>query len=188
VTPESGLEQFFHAAEDLLAEQAPGRSAFARVGALLRPLATDPTLVDPSRLAALHDSSAGFTILGHGNRGSTLMVARFPADAPTPVHNHNSWGVICVIRGRDRHILWAREDDGTLPGHARLRVVESRELGPGDTLWFPDAPDDIHSQQGIGGDAWELVYFARDPTTRSRLYFDPEHGLVEERSPVQTPS
>ncbi len=184
MTSQSGLEQFFRAAEDLLAEHGPSREAFARVGTLLSSVAADPTLADPSGLAALHDSSAGFTILGHGKHGSTLMVARFPADAPTPVHNHNSWGVIYVIQGRDRHILWTREDDGSRPGHARLRVVESRELGQGDTLWFPDAPDDIHSQQGIGGDAWELVYFARDPTTRSRLYFDPDRGLVEERAPA----
>jgi predicted metal-dependent enzyme (double-stranded beta helix superfamily) len=184
VKAESDLEQFFRAAEDLLAEDGPGAAAFARVGALLRQLAADPTLVDPSRLAALHDSSAGFSILGHGNGGSTLMLGRFPAEAPTPIHNHNSWGVICVIRGRDRHILWAREDDGSQPGRARLRAVETRELGPGDILWFPDVPGDIHSQQGIGADAWELVYFARDPTTRSRLYFDPDRQRVEERAPV----
>jgi predicted metal-dependent enzyme (double-stranded beta helix superfamily) len=184
VTSESDLAQFFRAAEGLLAEQGPSASTFARIGTLLRPLAADPKLADASRLAALHDSSAGFTILGHGDAGSTLMLARFPANAPTPVHNHNSWGVIRVIRGRDRHILWAREDDGSQTGKARLRVVESRELDPGDTVWFPDVPDDIHSQQGIGGDAWELVYFARDPTTRSRLYFDPDRERVEERAPV----
>jgi predicted metal-dependent enzyme (double-stranded beta helix superfamily) len=184
VTSESNLERFLRAAEDLLADGGPGAETFARIGALLGPLAADPKLVDPSRLAALHDSSAGFSILGHGKGGTTLMLGRFRADAPTPVHNHNSWGVICVIRGRDRHILWAREDDGSQSGTAKLRVVESRELGPGDIAWFPDAPGDIHSQQGIGGDAWELVYFARDPTTRSRLYFDPDRGAVEERSPV----
>jgi predicted metal-dependent enzyme (double-stranded beta helix superfamily) len=184
VTGDSGLEQFFRAAEDLLAKHGPGGDTFARVGTLLRPLAADPTLVDPTRLAALHSSSAGFAILGQGTHGSTLMLARFSAEAATPVHNHNSWGVIHVVRGRDSHILWAREDDGSQPGRAKLRVVETRELGPGDTLWFPDVPADIHSQQGIGGDAWELVYFARDPTKRARLYFDPARGLVEERAPV----
>jgi len=184
VTSEPDLQQFFRVAEDLLAEQGPNPDAFGRVGSLLRPLAADPKLVDPSRLAALHNSSAGFTILGHGNGGSTLMLGRFRSDAPTPVHNHNSWGVICVISGRDRHILWAREDDGSQPGRARLRQVESQELGTGDIAWFPDVPGDIHSQQGIGGDAWELVYFARDPTTRSRLYFDPDRERVEERAPV----
>ena len=181
---ESDLEQFFRAAGDVLAAQGAGPATFARIGTLLRSLAEDQSLVDPSRLAALHDATAGFSILGHGTDGSTLMVARFPADAPTPVHNHNSWGVICVIRGRDRHIRWAREDDGSRPGKARLRIVERQELGPGDVAWFPDAPGDIHSQQGIGGDAWELVYFARDPTTRSRLYFDPDRERVEERAPA----
>jgi predicted metal-dependent enzyme (double-stranded beta helix superfamily) len=185
--PVPGLTRFFETAEALVADHGPSPEVFARIGALLRPLAADPVLLHPSRLAALHDSSAGFTILGYGPGGSTLMLARFPGDAPTPVHNHNSWGVLCVIRGRDRHILWAREDDGAQPGRARLRTVESRELGPGEWLWFPDAPGDIHSQQGIGGDAWELVYFARDPTTRSRLYFDPQRELVEERAPAATP-
>jgi hypothetical protein len=94
VTSESGLEQFFRAAEDLLAEHGPGADTFARVGTLLRPLASDPSLVDPSRLAALHDSSAGFSILGHGDGGSTLMLARFPAAAATPVHNQPGGGAV----------------------------------------------------------------------------------------------
>ena len=42
----------------------------------------------------------------------------------------------------------------------------------------------IHSQQGIGEAAWELVYFGRDPNARPRLYFDPVAGRVEERVAV----
>ena len=91
---QSGLQQFFRAAEDLLAEQGPGPESFARVGALLRPLAADPNRVDSSGLAARHDSSAGFSSLGHGDAGSTLMLARFRADAPTPVHNQPGDGAV----------------------------------------------------------------------------------------------
>jgi hypothetical protein len=65
--------------------------AFARIGDLLRMLAADRTLIDESNLVALHESSAQATILGHGPKGSTLMLARFSPDAPTPIHNHNSW-------------------------------------------------------------------------------------------------
>jgi predicted metal-dependent enzyme (double-stranded beta helix superfamily) len=147
-------------------------------------LAADRTLLDESRLAALHQSSAQATILGHGPKGSTLMLGRFSPQAPTPVHNHNSWGVLCVIRGRDRHILWARQDDGSQPGRAQLRLIETRELGPGDVAWFPEVPGDIHSQQGLGEAAWELVYFGRDPMALPRLYFDPDSGRVEERAAV----
>jgi predicted metal-dependent enzyme (double-stranded beta helix superfamily) len=182
--PVSGLERFFDAAERLVADHGPAPTTFERIGDHLRRLAADPTLIDKVRLKALHQASAQATILGHGPKGSTLMLGRFTAEAPTPVHNHNSWGVICVIRGRDRHVLWARQDDGSQPGQAELRIMETRELGPGDVAWFPDAPGDIHSQQGIGEAAWELVYFGRDPNARQRLYFDPYRGRVEERAAV----
>jgi predicted metal-dependent enzyme (double-stranded beta helix superfamily) len=182
--PVSGLERFFDAAERLVADHGPVPTTFERIGDHLRTLAADPTLIDEARLQALHQASAQATILGHGPKGSTLMLGRFTAEAPTPVHNHNSWGVICVIRGRDRHIRWARQDDGSEPGQAELRIMETRELGPGDVAWFPDAPGDIHSQQGIGEAAWELVYFGRDPNARPRLYFDPLHGRVEQRAAV----
>jgi predicted metal-dependent enzyme (double-stranded beta helix superfamily) len=182
--PAASLERFFDGAERLVTDHGPSAVTFARLGDLLRILAAERTLVDQSSLDALHQSSAQATILGHGPKGSTLMLARFSAEAPTPVHNHNSWGVVCVIRGRDRHILWARQDDGSLARRAPLRIVETRELDPGDVAWFPDVPGDIHSQQGIGEAAWELVYFGRDPNARPRLYFDPDSGRVEERTAV----
>jgi hypothetical protein len=187
VGSEAGLASFFDSAERLIADSGPTPETFGRIGALLRPLSLDPSLIDDTKLAALHHSDAGFTIVGHGPTGSTLMLARFPAEAPTPIHNHNSWAVIYVIRGRDRHIQWAREDDGLVPGRARIHATDSRELGPGDIAWLPPPPADIHSQQGIDQPAWELVYFGLDPTRAPRLYFDPDRGLVEERSPVENP-
>jgi hypothetical protein len=184
VGPPSRLASFFERAERLTAAAGPTPESFGRIGGWLRDLSRDPGLIDEAKLAALHQSAAGFTILGRGPTGSTLMLARFPPEAPTPIHNHNSWAVLCVIRGRDRHIQWAREDDGSVPGHARVRPLESRELGPGDTAWLPPPPGDLHSQQGIDQPSWEFVYFGRDPNAAPRLYFDADHGLVEERSPV----
>jgi predicted metal-dependent enzyme (double-stranded beta helix superfamily) len=178
------LARFFDGAERLVADHGASPAAFAGIGDLLRTLAADRIVNDESELGALHQSSAQATILGHGPKGSTLMLGRFSAEAPTPVHNHNSWGVLCVIRGRDRHILWARQDNGSRAGHAQLGIIEIRELEPGDVAWFPDVPGDIHSQQGIGEAAWELVYFGRDPNLRPRLYFDPDSGRVEERGAV----
>src|SRR5260370_3210462 len=180
----AGLELFFDTAERLVADHGASPVAFARIGDLLRTFAADRTLIDESNLVALHESSAQATILGHGPKGSTLMLARFSPDAPTPIHNHNSWGVLCVIRGRDRHILWARQDDGSQAGEAKLQITQTRELGPGDVAWFPEVPGDIHSQQGIGEAACERVCFGRDPNARPRLYFDPEKGRVEERAAV----
>src|SRR5438132_5167867 len=141
--PATGLEPFFDTAERLVADQGANPTAFAFIGDLLRIVAADATLIDESKLDALHQSSAHATILGHVPAGSTLMLGRFTPEAPTPVHNHNSWGVLCVVRGRDRHILWRRQDDGSRMGRAQLEIIETRELAPGDVAWFPDVPGDI---------------------------------------------
>lgn len=39
----------------------------------------------------------------------------------TPIHDHNSWGVIGAASGKIGVIKYVREDDGAKPGYARLR-------------------------------------------------------------------
>jgi hypothetical protein len=169
---------FLDEAALVVAQRGPGAGTFAALGRLMRRL--EPGAGAPARekLTGLHRSGAASTILGEGRDGSVLMLARFPSDPPTPVHNHNSWGVVCVIEGRDRYVAWRRLDDGSDPHRAHVEVLEERELSPGDVVWFEPPPQDIHSQQGIGGDVWELVYFGRNPMLEPRAYFDPASGAV----------
>jgi len=75
--------------------------------------------------------------------------------------------------------------DATLIDESRLAMLH--RCNAGATILghgLPAEPGDIHSRQGIEEAAWELVYFARDPNARPRLYFDPHRGLVEERAAV----
>lgn len=170
---------FIAEATAILARLGPTDQGFRAVAERLRALARQPGIAADDRLAALHGSSSSAAILEEGEDGScALMLARFPAEAPTPVHNHNSWGIACVVRGRDRYLRWERLDDGADPDHADLRLAEERELGPGDVVWFHGPPHDIHSQQGIGEAAWELVLFGKNPNLRPRAYFDPDLGTV----------
>jgi hypothetical protein len=133
---------------------------------------------DTAGLASLHGSGVVATVLARAPGGPVLMLARFPADAATPIHNHNSWGIVCVVAGRDRYLRWTRLDDGADADHARLALAEEIELGAGDVVYLDEPPGDIHSQQGLGGPVWELVFFGRDPDAAPRAYFDPETGAV----------
>ena len=141
-------------------------------------LSAENDLLTEENLAALHGAAAQAEIIGRGRDGSVLMLARFPADAPTPVHNHNSWGVAYVLHGRDRYERWRRLDDGSDRDRAEVELVESVELGPGEAMSFPPPPQDLHAQQGIGDAVWELVFFATDPNRDPRAYFDPRAGTV----------
>jgi predicted metal-dependent enzyme (double-stranded beta helix superfamily) len=163
---------------ELVAAGPPTPATFASIGSLLRRLAAEPDLLTGAHLAALHGTGSAATIIARHPAGPVLMLARFPHEAPTPVHNHNAWGVACVVRGRDRYVRWERLDDGADPAVATVRAAETLDLGPGEVVWFGEPPLDIHSQQGIGEAAWELVLFGRDPDARPRAYFDPETGSV----------
>ena len=170
---------FVAAAVELLAKHGATDEGFRAVGARLRRLARQPGLVPDEQLAALHGSAASVTVLHEGADGTyALLLGRFPAEAPTPVHNHNTWGIACVVQGRDRYLRWERRDDGTDPTRVALELAEERELRPGDVVWFHGPPHDIHSQQGIGEAAWELVFFGTNPNNQPRAYFDPERGTV----------
>jgi predicted metal-dependent enzyme (double-stranded beta helix superfamily) len=144
---------------------------------LLAESSREPGFVPAGDMRSLHGSDASFALLQSDPDGLTLMLAMFPETAETPVHNHNSWGVACVVSGRDHYRHWQLDATGG------LRILYERELEPGAFVTWLDPPRDIHSQQGIGGDALELVLFGRDVTVIPRNYYDPDTGMVRTALP-----
>jgi predicted metal-dependent enzyme (double-stranded beta helix superfamily) len=140
------------------------------VGRLLANSSAEPGFVTEGEMQSLHGSESSFTILQTDPDGLTLMLSRFSPDAPTPVHDHKSWGVACVVHGRDRYMHWEIAGDGG------VRVLYEKELGPGSFVTWLGPPHDIHSQQGIDEDAMELVLFGKNVTTIKRDYYDASSG------------
>jgi len=108
------------------------------------------------------------TVQGEGNTGSSglagsvlhvdpegrfrLIVARFAAGEPTPVHSHARWGVECGISGRERFTVWHRVDDGGAAGVAELRVLSDHHIEHGDLGHWYEAPRNIHRQWAEGSE------------------------------------
>ena len=155
-------------------------TAMNLISDVLRQLGDTPGLKDhASRLQALHQSDAAATVLAsEGPTGLTLVLARFPPDEPTPVHDHGSWGIIYVLEGHDRYVHWQRLDDGSDAERAELAVDYEKILGPGDSVHWFDPPHDIHSQQGDRDTVLELVLFGHDATRATRHYFHTDSGRV----------
>ena len=146
------------------------------VGRLLAEQSRQPGFVPEAEMKSLHGGDSTFTILQTDADGLTLMLAKFSADEETPVHDHGSWGIACVVRGRDRYRHY-RNVDG------KVSLLYEKELEPGAFVTWPDPPGDIHSQQGIGEPAWELVLFGKDVTRVPRHYHDLETGKVRTALP-----
>ncbi|HXN92722.1 MAG TPA: hypothetical protein VN906_14690 [Candidatus Sulfotelmatobacter sp.] len=147
------------------------------VGRLLAEVSREPGFVPQTEMKSLHGSDTTSAVLQSDPDGLTLMLGRFSAKEETPVHDHNSWGIACVIRGMDRYRHWHHDDEG------QLKILYEKELGPGSFVTWLDPPHDIHSQQGIGEPALELVLFGKNTMVIPRNYYDPVTGKVRTALP-----
>jgi predicted metal-dependent enzyme (double-stranded beta helix superfamily) len=169
------VAEFMSKARELLAGGATESNREA-VGRLLAEESRRPAFVPDAGMQSLHGSDSTFTILQSDEDGLTLMLARFPSYQETPVHDHGSWGVACVVQGRDRYRHFRMVD-------GKVSLLYEKELEPGSFVTWPGPPDDIHSQQGIGEAALELVLFGKDVTRIPRHYHDLETGQVRTALP-----
>jgi len=170
------VADFMAEARDVL---APGvtEGRLLEVGRKLAQASREAGFFDAVGMRRLHGGDSSFTILQTDPDGLTLMLARFPPTEETPVHDHNSWGVACVVGGKDRYRHWHHDDEG------HLKVLYEKVLKPGDFVVWLDPPHDIHSQQGIDEPALELVLFGKNVTVIPRNYYDTETGKVRSALP-----
>ncbi len=68
----------------------------------------------------------------------SMQVFVWPAGTGTRIHDHSSWGALRTVAGSVLEERYERLDDGTVPGHARLRRIWklpwSREDGTSTVL------------------------------------------------------
>ena len=174
-----GVPEFIADVKTILAEGGPTDANLARVAERMRDLVKNPEVANAEATSNVHVGGSGSAPVFHDEAsGLTLMRARFGPEAMTPIHNHGSWGVVGVYRGRDRYQVWRRKD-GT-----EVELVDERILEPGDTVVLPPPPQDIHAQQGHDGTTvHELVLFGANLRGRPRLYFDPDAKTAVEVMP-----
>lgn len=60
---------------------------------------------------------------------SSLVVA---PGVETPVHDHLAWGLVGLYRGGQAEDVYARQDDGSHEGTAKLTVVQRNQLKAGE--------------------------------------------------------
>ena len=95
----------------------------------------------------------------------------------TPIHDHRTWGVIGMLRGRERSTAFSRERETS-----RLIEGETRELLPGDIEFVSPRLGDIHrvcNAQVSEPSVSVHVYGANIGAVR-RHVFDPATGTPGE--------
>lgn len=159
-------------------------SAMVEIRAALARLATQPALKDGAQLRQIHGSSSSnaAVLASRGDDSLTLFLTRFEPGHATPVHDHQTWGVLYVLEGRDQYVQWDAEYPQGGHDRADVHMASGTLLVPGASVfWFPP-PHDLHSQQAMDGVVWELLIAGRNFLSPSvmghRHYFDTKTGDV----------
>ncbi len=184
---DNAVGEFIGEVKQILAEHGASAHGLELIAEQMREFVRNPAVTSDA------DVPAGNVHVGRQSRslytdetGLTLVRARFGPEAMTPIHDHGSWGIVGVYRGRDRYQIWRRLDDSATPGKAQVEMVEELILEPGDVVIMPSPPQDLHAQQGYGGEAvYEFVLFGQNAMIRPRTYFDPVHGTTRKVLPDQ---
>ncbi len=99
----------------------------------------------------------------------TVQIETYQRGAKSSIHNHGTWGIVTILQGLEKNILWQRAPESQFPD--KITPVEEKTLGVGDVISF--TPSAIHCVEAIGEQ--ELVTFNLYGETngRQRFKFDP---------------
>lgn len=117
---------------ELPAEQAPRRA-----GSFLARLVKDPAFVGSEVSLPLREAKGRkdwYVARRHDGEDGvfSLKVFVWPAGTGTRIHDHSSWGVYRCVLGSVLEERYERLDDGSVPGHARLRKLWQLSWSPED--------------------------------------------------------
>jgi predicted metal-dependent enzyme (double-stranded beta helix superfamily) len=104
-----------------------------------------------------------------------VLVVVLRPDTPLPVHNHGTWAVIGIYKGREHETWFRRVDDGSVPGRAQLEVDQTFVNEQGTASVVPEGH--IHTVEAMDGhQAVSIHIYGTDIVTQQRSEFDPLTG------------
>ena len=179
------VSQFMDDVKAILNEKGVTDAALSEIAGRMQALSSQDGLFEQGEW---REPTPGGNTMGsyrlHAEPDDTLIlsIAKFSDQRPTPVHTHNTWGVICGYRGRDHYEGWERVDDGSRPGYAELNLVADQVMQQGVAHYWLEYPKDIHRQQACDEPSWELLLMGKSTRGIARLHFDPKQNTVWEVS------
>jgi 3-mercaptopropionate dioxygenase len=147
-----------------------------RVRDILREaLATPGDWIDPAYQQLGEGEYALYPVYRAEDGRCSILVVVLRPGTPLPVHNHGSWAVIGVYKGREHETWFRRVDDGSVPGRAHLEVDQTFVNERGTASVVPDGR--IHTVEALDGlQAVSIHIYGTDIVTQQRSEFDLQAG------------
>jgi predicted metal-dependent enzyme (double-stranded beta helix superfamily) len=99
----------------------------------------------------------------------TVQVTTYLPGTRSTIHNHGTWGVVAILKGEEKDILWRRTADPQFPD--AIDPTTEAILLPGDIISF--TPDAIHSVVALGDEPVVTFSIYGETHHSKRFEFDP---------------
>jgi len=109
----------------------------------MQKLLSNPQVLDSDFVSALLAGHIDGRVYTSPEQGFFVQVFAWPPGCETPVHDHNTWGVMGVLHNR----LQVTEYDlqpNQPPGHFALQETARFEAGPGSIVYLSMPNNEIH--------------------------------------------
>lgn len=98
----------------------------------------------------------------------TVQTVKFFPGAMSTIHTHGTWGVVAVLKGREKNTFWQRRD--AADGQIQVERTGELILLPGDIISFN--PDAIHSIEALGDEPTITFNIYGETKMQQRFEFD----------------
>jgi len=168
--------RFLTEIEDAIIQASDESSLLPDIRRLVRQLILNSYWVQTQYLEASPQTGVSVLIL-YDEIGFPLTVqtVTFAPGTVSTIHNHGTWGVVAVLKGREKNIFWRRTNHPELP--EQIEMTGEKILEAGDIISF--TPNAIHSVEAIGEEPTITFNIYGETNSAKRFEYDLERATAK---------
>ncbi|MEO1378589.1 MAG: cupin [Cyanobacteria bacterium J06635_10] len=176
ITENYRLYRFLTELEDILRKELDENDYLAKIRQLVRRL-----LVNSYWVRSQHpepNSKTGTSVkLLYDELGFpfTVQTVTFTPGTRSNIHNHGTWGIVAVLKGKEKNTIWKRNPTAEYPD--KIETAGELILTPGDIISF--APGAIHSVEAVSDEPTVTFNLYGETTSKERFEFDTVHHTAK---------
>jgi 3-mercaptopropionate dioxygenase len=173
--------QFTREVDALIRGQEPPDVLIGRIQPLLRRLLASPHWLDERyRRPVPGKPYTQYLLYMPPDEVWSVVSFVWPGGASTPVHDHDTWGVIGVYQGQERETRYHIVEGSIAAGRVRLEETATATLHAGEVGWVVP-PDDVHRVSNDGAELAVSVHvYGTNIGRQKRHIIDLSTGAVRD--------